>query len=77
MGKTMMTIYQRLMHLSPEMRQVIIGAGLAFDPLPEAHYTTSERSDFRALEEDWTAVTDDLWGAIERTRQEYQDELKR
>lgn len=75
MGKTVMTIYRRLAGLSPETRQVIIGAGLAFDPLPEGRYATFERSDARALAQDWAAVAGDLWWAIGRARQEHRREL--
>lgn len=76
MDKIMTKIHRRLARLRPETRHVIIGAGLAFDPLPERLYSTFERSDARALAQNWAVAADSLWWAVRQARQKYKEELK-
>lgn len=77
MGKMMRALIRRWVDASPEVRQIIIGAGLAFDPLPECRYPNLERSDASAMMEDWRAVAGDLWWAIGRAEQERQRRVGR
>lgn len=70
MGKTARFLYEKLKALSPETRDIIAGAGLAFDPLPESRYQTAVRSDIQAMRADWDAVGADLWWAVERAETE-------
>lgn len=57
---------KRFVALSPKAKQVIIGAGLAYDPIPAPRYKTFECSDAAAINSDWTAVAGDMWQAIGR-----------
>lgn len=70
MGKAVRVIYRRLGSLSPETRQILLGAGLAFDPMPEHRYHTFERSDVAALKGDWRVVGEVMWGALDQAAKE-------
>ena len=62
MIRIILSVGRRLTGLPAEARQMIMGAGLAFDPLPERRFVTFERNDGKALARDWESLSADMWG---------------
>ena len=59
---------KRFRSINPEFRQVIIGAGLAFDPLPVRRNSTFIESEREALRDDWSNIARDMGVAFEQGR---------
>ena len=54
--------------IDPKFRQILIGAGLAFDPLPTRRYSTFIESEQEALWDDWSIIAQDLAVTFEQGR---------
>ena len=59
---------KRFRSINPEFRQIIIGAGLAFDPYPVRRYSTFIESEREALWDDWSNIAQDMAVTFEQGR---------
>jgi hypothetical protein len=50
--------------LSPSIKDLVIGAGMALDPCPRSCGRTHHESDYTAILEDWLAVHGDVLSAL-------------
>jgi len=69
MGRLMNRVYHALNAMSPEVRQIVTGAGMALDALPVRRYQTFITNDISALRSDWEKVAGDMWVAVGKAEQ--------